>query len=43
MKFTLKAVAAILVIAPLYANAGGDPEHVKFPEGYEKTLQNMQP
>lgn len=38
MKFTLKAVTAILVIAPLYANAGGDPEHVKFPEGYEKTF-----
>ncbi len=38
MKFTLKAVAAILVIAPLYANAGGNPEHVKFPEGYEKTF-----
>jgi len=38
MKFTLKAVAAILVIAPLYANAGGNPEHVKFSEGYEKTF-----
>ena len=38
MKYTLKTIAAVLIVAPLYAHAGGDPEHVKFPEGYEKTF-----
>ncbi len=38
MKYTLKTIAAVLAIAPLYAYAGGDPEHVKFPDGYEKTF-----
>jgi hypothetical protein len=40
MKHTLRAVAVVAVIAitPVYAYAGGDPEHVKFPEGYDKTF-----
>jgi hypothetical protein len=38
MKYTSRAIAAALIAAPLYAYAGGDPEHVKFPQGYEKTF-----
>ncbi|SFL18719.1 Cytochrome P460 [Nitrosomonas aestuarii] len=38
MKVTLKIVAAILIMTPLYAYGGGNPEHVKFPEGYEKSF-----
>lgn len=38
MKYTLRTIAAVLAITPLFAYAGGDPEHVKFPEGYEKTF-----
>ncbi len=38
MKYALKTIATILIVAPLYAYAGGDPEYVKFPEGYEKTF-----
>lgn len=38
MKYTLRTIAAVLIAAPLTAYAGGDPEHVKFPEGYEKTF-----
>ena len=38
MKYTLRTIAAALIAVPLYAYAGGDPEHVKFPEGYEKTF-----
>ena len=37
MKSSLKLIALIFAISPLYAYAGGDPEHVKFPEGYEKS------
>lgn len=38
MKYALRIIAAVLIAAPLYVHAGGDPEHVKFPEGYEKTF-----
>lgn len=38
MNYFLKTITAALLAVPLYANAGGDPEHVKFPEGYEKTF-----
>ena len=38
MNYFLKTVVAVLIAAPLYAHAGGDPEYVKFPEGYEKTF-----
>ena len=38
MKYTLKAMAAVFAITSVYAYAGGDPEHVKFPEGYSKTF-----
>lgn len=38
MKHILKTIAAVMIAAPLTAYAGGDPEHVKFPEGYEKTF-----
>ena len=38
MKYALRIIAAVLIAAPLYVYAGGDPEHVKFPEGYEKTF-----
>lgn len=40
MKHTLRAIAVVAVIAitPIYAYAGGDPEYVKFPEGYDKTF-----
>ena len=41
MKYTLKIMAAVLIATPLYAYAGGDPEHVKFPEGYEKPKHNL--
>jgi hypothetical protein len=39
MKIILKFMVAVLVIFPLYAFSGGDPEFVKFPEGYEKTFE----
>lgn len=38
MKGALKIVAAILAVTPIYVHSGGDPEYVKFPEGYEKTF-----
>ncbi len=38
MKYVLRAIAATLIATPLFAHAGGDPEHVKFPQGYEKTF-----
>ncbi len=38
MNFVLKTLAATLIAVPLLAHAGGDPEHVKFPQGYEKTF-----
>ncbi|TXI41144.1 MAG: hypothetical protein E6Q59_02595 [Nitrosomonas sp.] len=38
MKYTLKAMVAVFAITSVYAYAGGDPEHVKFPEGYSKTF-----
>lgn len=38
MKSSLKLIAMIFAFSPLYAYAGGNPEHVKFPEGYEKTF-----
>jgi hypothetical protein len=31
-------VAVVLAIAPLAAHSGGNPEHVKFPEGYADTF-----
>ncbi len=37
MKYALTAVAAIFAFTPFTALGGGDPEHVKFPEGYAKT------
>ena len=40
MKYALTAVAAIFAFTPLTALSGGNPEHVKFPEGYEKTFTN---
>ena len=36
MNNILKSIVGILMAAPLYAYAGGDPEFVKFPQGYEK-------
>ncbi len=38
MKYVLRTIAATLIATPLFAYAGGDPEHVKFPQGYEKTF-----
>jgi len=38
MKDALKILAALLAVVPLYAHSGGDPEYVKFPEGYDKTF-----
>lgn len=38
MKGVLKTVAAVLIISPLYVHGGGNPEHVKFPDGYENTF-----
>lgn len=38
MKHALKTIAILFAFTPLYAYSGGDPEHVKFPEGYEKTF-----
>ena len=38
MKGMIKTAAAILMIVPLYAQGGGNPEHVKFPAGYENTF-----
>lgn len=34
MKGMLKTVVAVLALSPLYAQSGGNPEHVKFPAGY---------
>lgn len=38
MKRTLKIIVAALIASPLLAHAGGDPEYVKFPQGYEKAF-----
>ena len=38
MKYTLKTIAAILIATPLYVYGGGEPEYVKFPDGYEKNF-----
>ena len=38
MKGILKIAVAILAITPIYAQSGGDPEYVEFPEGYEKAF-----
>ena len=38
MKYTLKAIAAVLAITSVSVYAGGDPEHVKFPADYNKTF-----
>ncbi|MCB1934967.1 MAG: cytochrome P460 family protein [Nitrosomonas sp.] len=38
MKTVLKIAAAVLAISPLVAHSGGNPEHVKFPAGYENTF-----
>ena len=38
MKYTLKAIVAALALSSMSTYAGGDPEHVKFPEGYSKTF-----
>lgn len=37
MKSSLKLITLILAVSPLYAYGGGDPEHVKFPDGYTET------
>lgn len=39
MKSSLKLIALIVALSPLYAFGGGDPEHVKFPEGYAETYK----
>ncbi len=36
MRNTFRAIVAVFAITPLLAQAGGDPEHVKFPEDYAK-------
>jgi len=38
MKTVLKIAAVALAISPLVAHSGGNPEHVKFPAGYESTF-----
>lgn len=38
MKSSLKLIALIFAFSPLYAYAGGNPEHVKFPEDYAKSF-----
>jgi len=38
MKFVLKVAAAVLAISPLVVHAGGNPEHVQFPTGYDSTF-----
>ncbi len=38
MKYALTTVAAIIAFTPLTAFSGGDPEHVKFPVGYEESF-----
>lgn len=38
MKSSLKLIALIFAISPLYAYAGGNPEHVKFPADYAKSF-----
>ncbi|MDP1558883.1 MAG: cytochrome P460 family protein [Nitrosomonas sp.] len=37
MKSALKLVAILFAVSPFYAYGGGDPEYVKFPDGYEKS------
>ncbi|QBQ55586.1 cytochrome P460 family protein [Nitrosococcus wardiae] len=38
MKYPLKLVTIICALSPFYAYGGGDPEFVKFPEGYEQSF-----
>ncbi|ADJ29544.1 cytochrome P460 family protein [Nitrosococcus watsonii] len=38
MKYRLKLAAIICVLSPLYVYGGGNPEFVKFPEGYEQSF-----
>ncbi|MCB1948366.1 cytochrome P460 family protein [Nitrosomonas sp.] len=38
MKGVLKILAAVIAMTPIYANSGGNPEYVNFPEGYEKAF-----
>lgn len=38
MKSISILTAAVFALSPLYANAGGSPEHVAFPADYEKSF-----
>lgn len=40
MKVYLRFIAILLVICPLVAYGGGDPEFVRLPEGYENSFSN---
>lgn len=39
MKNIFKTCALGLLAIPLYVQAGGNPDHVKFPQGYEKNFK----
>jgi len=39
MKNFIKTLALGLIVIPLYVQAGGNPEHVKFPQDYEKNFK----
>ena len=38
MKASLRVIAILFAISPLVAYGGGDPDFVKFPEGYENSF-----
>ena len=38
MKNIFRTVASLLAFTPLLVQAGGDPEHVKFPKDYDKNF-----
>lgn len=40
MRPVLKLIAVLFAFSPFYVYGGGDPEHVKFPDGYEKSYTN---
>lgn len=38
MKFQFKLMTLVCTLLPFYAHGGGDPDFVKFPEGYQQTF-----
>lgn len=38
MKYRFKLITLVCTLLPFYAHGGGDPDFVKFPEGYQQTF-----